>query len=211
MKRPAARWFIPIAAAGWGLVIGAGLLAMGAYESSPGPVGRALRRWPTGSRVPRAVDRPTLIMGVHPRCPCTRASVAELARVLAACEGRVEVFVLILAPQHGVTPWVRADWLSRLGTISGVHLFDDPGGLEADRFGARTSGHVALYAPEGHLLFHGGITIARGHEGDNAGREAALALISGGRPAGPAATPVFGCPLVEPSPVSSRSVRPWND
>jgi hypothetical protein len=45
------------------------------------------------------------------------------------------------------------------------------------------------------LLFAGGITAARGHAGDNAGRSAIETLLAGGRP-GYDRTPVFGCPIV---------------
>jgi hypothetical protein len=55
------------------------------------------------------------------------------------------------------------------------------------------------------LLFSGGITAARGHAGDNAGRSELVSLLNGG-PVAPAATlnrggsardatSVFGCPL----------------
>ena len=45
--------------------------------------------------------------------------------------------------------------------------------------GATTSGHVLLYDAGGVLRFAGGITDGRGHEGDNAGLDAALALLRG--------------------------------
>jgi hypothetical protein len=52
---------------------------------------------------------------------------------------------------------------------------------------------VVLYNAAGALLFSGGITAARGHEGDNAGREMVLAHLAA-NDAGRRA-PVFGCPL----------------
>jgi hypothetical protein len=52
---------------------------------------------------------------------------------------------------------------------------------------------VLLFDAGGKLAFEGGITAARGHEGDNTGREAIAAHISG-RPA-PNSQPTFGCAL----------------
>jgi hypothetical protein len=79
-------------------------------------------------------------------------------------------------------------------TIPGVHVVDAPGGREAASFGAETSGHVVSYTPDGSLRFRGGITVARGHEGDNRGKETVLSLIAGSRPS-TEQHPVYGCPL----------------
>ena len=70
-------------------------------------------------------------------------------------------------------------------------------GREAARFGAATSGQTFLYDARGGLLFSGGITGARAHAGDNAGRSAVVTLLNGtGGPAAPR-TSVFGCPLFD--------------
>jgi hypothetical protein len=52
------------------------------------------------------------------------------------------------------------------------------------------------------LIFHGGITAARGHAGMNAGR-AALEQFALSGIGGRASTPVFGCPLSEPRYLST--------
>ena len=189
-------WTIVAGAVAWGLALVAGFLAISSYQLSPGDAGLAVESWPTGSRIALAGDRPTLIMAAHPRCPCTRASVGELARILARCEGRVAAYILIFIPEDADGPWRQAAGSSRFAAIPGVQPIEDPGGREAARLGARTSGHVALYAPDGRLLFRGGITGARGHEGDNRGREAVVALIRGDS-LDPAEHPVFGCPIFD--------------
>jgi hypothetical protein len=51
-----------------------------------------------------------------------------------------------------------------------------------------------LYDSAGNLLFRGGITSARGHAGDNAGRAAVVSLLTSDEAEG-RDTPVFGCPL----------------
>ena len=70
----------------------------------------------------------------------------------------------------------------------------DDEGLEAERFGASTSGQTVVYDSEGELLFTGGITGARGHAGDNLGRESVLELLNRGK-AERSWTSVFGCRL----------------
>jgi hypothetical protein len=70
----------------------------------------------------------------------------------------------------------------------------DVDGLEARSFGAATSGQTLLYDKRGALLFSGGITGARAHQGDNVGRRSLVALLNGGPNERPG-TSVFGCSL----------------
>src|SRR4051812_9952620 len=185
---------VAIGVAVWALVAVAGFAAIERRASTPGPVGPAGDRWPAGSRVPLAADGPTLVMAIHPGCPCTRASVTELARVLARGATPARADVLVYRPEgrdRDDGPLVR-----RLAAIPGVVLRDDPGGVEAARFGALTSGTVAVYAPDGRRLYRGGITGARGHEGDNRGAEALAAALAG-EPTD-AELPTFGCALDPP-------------
>ena len=67
-------------------------------------------------------------------------------------------------------------------------------GTEARRFGVSTSGQTLLYDNAGALLFAGGITGARAHQGDNDGRRSIVALLNRETPAR-TATNVFGCSL----------------
>jgi hypothetical protein len=78
--------------------------------------------------------------------------------------------------------------------IPGVTVQIDPKGEEAERFHVRTSGETLLYDRDGRLQFSGGITISRGHAGDNPGRISLAALVNG-QPANESTTPAFGCPL----------------
>ena len=55
----------------------------------------------------------------------------------------------------------------------------DIDGIESEKLGGYVSGQTFLFDPSGTLAFDGGITFARGHSGDNAGRDALQALIRG--------------------------------
>jgi hypothetical protein len=78
--------------------------------------------------------------------------------------------------------------------IPGVHVISDERGAQARMFGALVSGQTLLYSATGSLLFSGGITGARGHEGDNPGRTVLTSMLTGQR-ADTVHTPVFGCYL----------------
>ncbi|HEX8423596.1 MAG TPA: hypothetical protein VF634_09295, partial [Pyrinomonadaceae bacterium] len=82
----------------WLLMIGTGVWFLKNYESKPGDAATAPEGWPDGSRLPRADGRATLVMLAHPRCPCTRASIGELSRLMTQARGRLTAFVLFVKP-----------------------------------------------------------------------------------------------------------------
>jgi hypothetical protein len=178
----------------WLLVAGIGWAVVVNYETAPGRAGVTPAVWPVQTTLARNATRPTLVMVAHPQCPCTRASLGELNRLLAQCDQRVAAHVFFLKPAGQTDDWVRSDLWRSVAGMPGLILHEDVGGREAAYFGAATSGQVLLYDPRGRLLFRGGITAARGHAGDNAGAAQILALLSGGGRMS-RATPVFGCAL----------------
>ena len=154
-------------------------------------------QWPAQSSIVREPGSPTLVMLAHPRCPCTRASVAELA-VLMARIGRTgpppRAHVLFVNPRSVDAGWDKTTLWQAAAAIPGVTVHPDAGGAEAALFRAVTSGQLIVYDASGKLIFRGGITGARGHEGDNVGLLSALALLSGRR-AVQSESKVFGCAL----------------
>ncbi len=134
-------------------------------------------------------------MLAHPKCPCTRASIGELAQIVAETQGKLTAYVLFTKPQGAGADWDDTELRRSAAAIPGVTVVTDADGSEARRFGAETSGHTLLFDPDGALLFSGGITASRGHAGRNAGESAIIAAVNGGR-SDSAGTPVFGCSLI---------------
>lgn len=173
------------------------------YDNTPSGSGETPQQWPVASQVDFQRNQPVLVMFAHRECPCTRASIGELNRLMVQCGGKVAAHVVFVEyddlPKDGTQ---SALWKSAAG-ISGVQVRRDPGGQEARRFGAESSGYVVLYDSKGQLLFNGGITSARGHAGDNAGENAIVALLSG-RETPLAQTPVFGCGLWDQTELAAK-------
>jgi hypothetical protein len=181
--------------AAWLLVIGAGLAIILDYDNTSGAVGKTPGHWPAKAPIPLEASRDTLVMFAHPKCPCTRASMDELNRIMTRCDGRITGHVFFMMPRNFDDSWVQTGlWKSAL-MIPNVTAQKDPGGMIAQMFGAETSGDVMLYAPNGRLLFSGGITGSRGHAGDNAGEDAIVALAMGAS-AALNHTMVYGCSLL---------------
>jgi hypothetical protein len=184
----------------WGLVVGSGIVVLEIHATLPGDAGTPFPRWPEGSPIPRVGSRPTLLIFLHPCCPCSRASIAELAHIMSRAAGRVSVHAVLLLPAHLPERWRGSAIEQDLAELPDVLIWQDRGSSEARRFGVATSGHVLLFDAQGRLTFSGGITSARGHEGDNYGRDAVLAQIMGEKGDRPG-SPVFGCPLTTPQPL----------
>jgi hypothetical protein len=175
-----------------------GMAVMWDYQYGAGSPARPPAHWPSDTRLERVPDRPTLVMLLHPQCPCSRASIGELARLMARLEGRLTARLLFLKPAGTPDGWEDTDLWQSAAVIPGVTVLADADGAEARRFGALTSGQVVVYDAGGRLLWNGGITPSRGHAGDNEGRDTIVALLAGERmEARP--TPVFGCSLVTPT------------
>jgi hypothetical protein len=178
----------------WLSLTGSGLFFLWDYENTPSVAANAPREWPRTTRISLDPRLSTLVMAIHPHCPCSRATIGELAVLMTHSQGLVNVQLLFVKPSGFRENWEKTDLWTSAAMIPGVNLSVDVDGQDAARFGSHTSGQAFLFSSEGHLLFSGGITGARGHSGDNDGRSAIQSLLVTGK-AVRTQTPVFGCPL----------------
>jgi hypothetical protein len=178
-----------LSAAVWGIVY------LARYETTPGDSGVSYPRvFPPESRIERDADRPTLIFFAHPKCPCTRASLRELERLMTDVDGKLSVVVVFIKPKDETEDWTKTDLRANAEAIPNVRVLIDEDERETEIFNAQTSSLTLLYDRGGNLRFDGGITAARGHEGDNAGRRAIFEIVTKETDK-TAESLVFGCPL----------------
>jgi hypothetical protein len=183
-----------IAGAIWLAAVATGLGLMAVYANRPGAAAQAPAEWPMSSRLHRRPGAAVLVMLAHPRCDCTRASLTELAELMARMPRRADAFVVFIKPQGVTGDWEQTDLWRQAARIPGVTVVRDDGGVEAARFGSQTSGQTLLYDAGGRLVFDGGTTGSRGHVGENAGVDAIIARL-GETTRDRASTPVYGCDL----------------
>jgi hypothetical protein len=179
---------------GWLAAIAGGAELLWVYKTTPGRRAEAPSTWPVDSHLARRPGHAALVFLAHPHCPCTRASLDELNTILVTAGGSTDAFVVFVDPAGTEPGWELTDTWTRAHELPGVTVVRDDGGLEATAFHAWTSGQTLLYDADGRLQFNGGITSMRGHEGDNAGRERVLSLLTTGT-ADAHETAVFGCAL----------------
>lgn len=188
---------IVAATAVWLATVSYGFASLWKYKLTAGATATAPETWPSGSQLVRSPDGATLIMLAHPRCPCTRASLRELDIAMNGARGRARAYVLFLKPSTTDENWAATDTWRAAARIPSTTVLLDVDGVQAARFGSTTSGHTLLYGYDGQLMFSGGLTFARGHEGESEGRAALVSLLRTGH-SDRTMSAVFGCALQDP-------------
>src|SRR5262249_10627166 len=138
------RW-VYAAAAAWLVVTTTCMVLVWRYKARPGDPADAPRQWPATGMIARDVALATLVMFAHPECPCTAASLEELAAVMSRVGGRVTAWVVFVRPHEVGEQWNDTSTRRRAEQLPGVSVMIDDDGREAARFGARVSGQVLLY------------------------------------------------------------------
>lgn len=184
----------PATAVLWVTLAACGLGFLAHYGAQPGGACTSPRIWPAASTIPRESGAGALVVFLHPHCPCSNATASELERAMAWSKSASQLRVMVFRPQGVGDAWGETSLRARLERLRPGCVLEDTAGREASRFGVQTSGHVLLYDQHGGLVFSGGITGARGHEGDNAGRASLTAALAGETPRIHDA-PVYGCSL----------------
>lgn len=189
--------FSRVCAAAWVLLLLSGMGFLWRYETTPGTAKDAPFTWPEETSLIVESGLPTLVLFVHPCCPCTRATTSELRALLPHFEGRITSLVAAFRPADVPPDWCESE-VPGAG-LPGARPFVDEEGREAARFGVATSGHVLFYGKSGELRFSGGVLPARGHVGENAGlrdlRTAIEAELAGNAFDASIGHPVFGCSI----------------
>ena len=140
----------------------------------------------------------SLVVYLHPGCACSKATLAELRRLLAKQNAPSLAVRLIFVEAKGYPTVKDSDLYKEAAMVPGATVEIDPNGMLAKATGALASGVTFLYDASGKVLFRGGLTAARGHEGGSRGQEAVLNILRFGPGAAPISTPVFGCSLFQP-------------
>ena len=171
-----------------------GVVYLGRFENKPADANVDYPAiFPAASRIAHDPERTTLIFFAHPKCPYTRASLRELAKLMTNLDGKLQASVVFSKPKDTDEGWTETDLYESARSIPNVDVIIDRDDRETDLFNAQTSGLTLVYDPSGGLQFDGGITAARGHEGDNAGSSAIYNIVKENAPR--AESPVFGCPI----------------
>ncbi|MFG0264844.1 MAG: RedB [Rhodopirellula sp. JB055] len=182
----------------WGFILAALFFALISYGNTAGPSDpppeTAFTKQVDGVSEINTSSGWELMMAVHPKCPCTVASVNELQHLLDQFGDQLKCRFLVYHPADTDAAWIEDGITPRLSEIPQASIEPDETGKTALALGMQTSGAVVVFDSQGIPCFHGGITVSRNHEGDNLGVRAISMLLQGKSPP-ITSTPVFGCRL----------------
>ncbi len=185
-----AMWLI----AAWAVCCLTGFGVLAHYGNTPGEAGAAQPDLSTLEQLALDETRPTVVMFVHPHCPCTAASLESLARLQRRFPDRLALRVVFCVPTGMEADWHEAKLWHHAGRLPSCQRIVDTGGGLCRSAGAATSGTVGVYDPNGRLRFWGGITPSRGHAGDSPGADAIARYLS--QQPYDERSDVYGCPLM---------------
>ena len=178
----------------WLAIICGSVAALHSYETTAAKTTASAPQWPTGIPLPRPATRPVLIIMLHPNCPCSRASIAELAELLARHPSQLTAYAVFTSSPGTPQDPATVDIWTTAASTPGLIAIRDNNATIGHALHATTSGQIFLYDSTGTLQFTGGITPSRAHTGDNFGsRSIETFLTTGVTPR--SQTSVFGCAL----------------
>ncbi len=174
----------------WAVIIALGMLQFYRYETREGAKEVSNKSWPEGTSLSYSKSKFSWVMGIHPKCPCSLATVGNLERLFRYIEEPFHITALVR--QDPLSDESKSKVVRRLSKLPQVSIFFDERGETAAKFGMLTSGDSRIYNRSGELIFAGGITINRSHEGWSPGASLILEQMSKGSKKS-VELPVFGC------------------
>src|SRR5262245_64573270 len=113
LRRRLRSWHIAALAVIWIAAVAYGQRALLDYDFAAASPAHAPRQWPPQSTLPRSPGLPTIVMVAHPHCPCTRATIEELAIIMAQLHERATAAVVFVHPRGFSEAWEKTDlWAS---------------------------------------------------------------------------------------------------
>ena len=186
------RWLVVLIGA-WCVVVAGGFVVLTNYGYAAAPVTPAPH---TLASIDKSVDVWTLRVFAHPHCPCTRATIHEIDRAMTTLRDELQVQVVVYIPDGEQESWADGSTVSAVRRIPNTTIMFDRGGRITRDHGVVASGHTTLVSPDSAVVFSGGVTASRGHEGASVGTRAIRNWVQAGD--GAASAPVFGCAILGP-------------
>lgn len=199
------RWRQPVRlffAACWLAAVVFGFSQLERFDRTPGVDASTPITWPETHALVKDEDRLNVVVALHPKCPCSMATLESLERMVERHPTAARFHFLFFRPASGADAWHETELWSEARQFPRAACLLDDDGVEAARFGAVNSGTVAVYSGDGRLVFKGGVTPSRGTVGPNRGADVLTRLMKHDgdmllkQRELPDSCPVFGCPLV---------------
>lgn len=185
----------------WMLLVTFGFTLVLRYQMKPGPLGIPDSQV-SGRINPSTPDSRSwkLTVFLHPECTCSRASLEELGRLQRELGAQMEISIYV-STQLSHEQTLQSTLYQKAIRNTNWTVTLDPEARIASAMKAYTSGACFLFHPDGQLVFAGGVTASRGHEGPAAGQQTIRnAVLSSNTTTPLAQSPVYGCGILDANP-----------
>lgn len=156
----------------WVLILVGGIGYVVNYSYIAGKPTEAPTSWPTAATQYSEIKNnnlPKLLVFLHPMCSCSKSSLNELDRLAPTLTGVAEIYTIFVFPDDDDDGWMESDLYVRAANNPNYNLIIDHGRHLSYMFGTHTSGATLIYDDSNKLVYNGGLTVARSHEGPSIG------------------------------------------
>ena len=165
------------------------------YASRPGAVGKIPQTRPHSTQL-ESSKATQILLFYHPHCPCTSSTVANLTQLRQELKKPFRLVAFAYCPTKEADSWIESEITDSLRQIPNIVIRIDRGGSSAQSFEIVTSGHCLVYNETGHLIFSGGLTPLRGHQGQSRSGEYFVESVNSRVEKTNLNWPVFGCKIL---------------
>src|SRR5262252_10595378 len=92
-------WHLVVLGGIWIAAVAYGQRKLLNYDFAAAAPANSPAQWPSNSAISRSPGLPTIVMVAHPHCPCTRATIEELAVIMAHLHDRATAEVDFVRPK----------------------------------------------------------------------------------------------------------------
>src|SRR4051812_23804728 len=131
MKGLSVKWTWLLACIGWCGLAAFGYAILLRYSFANGNASPAPRIIPSSLAASSPPGRPQLFVALHPRCPCSRATVRELAKILTRTAFTAQTTVLMYRPEKETDSWMEGPLLRECRRMNCQIRADPKGALAA--------------------------------------------------------------------------------
>lgn len=170
-----------------------GWSAMLQHTYQPQPTEKPASQWPK-TKLAVKTDGVRIVVFAHPFCPCTQATLNSLDESLSRLPSHTSLHIVFCTAGFDDQQVALSQTMAFARRIPQVDVYCDEDGEETRLFGAKVSGEVFAFDFHGRRVFHGGVTVGRGHRGESAGQKMLERLVLG-QSVSVGSTRVFGCAL----------------
>jgi len=169
-----------------------GIWQLYAFSTTPGDH-TVVQSWILQDKLPLKHQLASLVVLIHPKCSCSTATLKEVERLKIGLKDKLDVKLVFISYGDKSKNWYQGPvWDLAVSMKKNVSIVLDNDGQILKTLGTKTSGTAYLVGPDLKVVFQGGLTPIRGHEGATSGQAFIASWVKGNTKSS-LIQKIFGC------------------